>query len=40
MKSWMKAKLDRLFNPYCEMLLSGMVHLWWGCLLDVNDYIV
>ena len=30
-------KFVTLFNCYYEMLLSGMVHFWWRCLLELYE---
>ena len=38
-KAWINGKLSMLFNPYYEMLLSGMIHLCLLCLIHVFDVI-
>ena len=38
LKAWINVKLTILMSTYCEMFLSGMVHLWWRCLLEVYVY--
>lgn len=38
MKSLMNSKLVILVSSYDEILLSGIVHLFWRCLCEIYGY--
>ena len=37
-KPWMNSMLVIFVSCYCEIIYTGMVHIWWRCLFEVYEY--